>query len=159
ILIAILVAARRNPWYEYAIVGTVGSVIGAIITYHLARKAEGGDLESKFGKARVAALLRIFEKWTTGTLVLSSAIPFPFPTSPVSAAAGVSKYQRGRYIAVVAASRAFRYTVIALLADLYGRQFIRIFRHPMQSWGWILAVAAILLILTVAAVFLNKRIL
>jgi membrane protein YqaA with SNARE-associated domain len=29
ILIAILAATHRNPWYEYAAVATAGSVIGA----------------------------------------------------------------------------------------------------------------------------------
>ena len=31
ILMAILAASHRNPWYEYAAVATTGSVIGAYI--------------------------------------------------------------------------------------------------------------------------------
>src|ERR1700722_16545474 len=88
ILIAILVATRRNPWYEYAAVAAVGSTIGAYITFQLARKAGEAYLESKFGRARVSAFLTVFKKWGTGTLVASAAIPFPFPTSLVFATAG-----------------------------------------------------------------------
>src|ERR1700691_4956659 len=69
ILLAILVSTRLNPWYEYAAVATVGSTIGAYITFRLARKAGDAYLESKFGHARVAALLGIFKKWGTGTLI------------------------------------------------------------------------------------------
>jgi membrane protein YqaA with SNARE-associated domain len=39
ILIAILAASQRNPWYEYAAVATAGSVIGAYLTFRIARKA------------------------------------------------------------------------------------------------------------------------
>src|ERR1035438_4510987 len=39
ILTAILAASHRNPWYQYAAVATAGSVIGAYLTFRLARKA------------------------------------------------------------------------------------------------------------------------
>jgi membrane protein YqaA with SNARE-associated domain len=96
ILIAILVSTRRLPWYEYAAVATAGSTIGAYLTFRLARKAGEAYLDSKFGQARVSAFLGLFKKWGTGTLVASSAIPFPFPTSLVFAAAGASEYPLGR---------------------------------------------------------------
>jgi membrane protein YqaA with SNARE-associated domain len=157
ILIAILVSTRRNPWYEYAVVAAVGSTIGAYITYRLARRAGGAYLESKFGRARVSALLDIFQRWGTSTLVASTAIPFPFPTSLVFAAAGASEYSRPKYLSLVAASRAGRYTAVALLADHYGRHFIRIFRHPTQYWGWLLLFSAVVLLVIVAGILFNQR--
>src|SRR5438094_182987 len=39
ILIAVLSASHRNPWYEYAATAAAGSMIGAYITFRLARKA------------------------------------------------------------------------------------------------------------------------
>jgi membrane protein YqaA with SNARE-associated domain len=39
ILLTILVTTHRDPWYEYVAVATVGSTIGAYITFRLARKA------------------------------------------------------------------------------------------------------------------------
>jgi membrane protein YqaA with SNARE-associated domain len=157
ILIAILVSTRRNPWYEYAAVAAVGSTIGAYITYRLARRAGGVYLESKFGKARVSAFLDVFKSRGTSTLVASTAIPFPFPTSLVFAAAGASEYRRARYLSVVAASRAARYTVVALLAARYGRHFVRIFRHPTQYWGWLLLFTAIIIIVIVGGILFNRR--
>src|ERR1700681_1568709 len=66
ILIAILAASHRNPWYEYAAVTTVGSAIGAILTFRIARKAGSAYLNSKFGEGKVSALLKLFKKWGTG---------------------------------------------------------------------------------------------
>src|SRR5450755_2626506 len=137
ILLAILVTTHRNPWYEYVAVATGGSTIGAYMTYRLARKAGEAYLESKFGQARVSGFLTVFKNWGTGTLVASTAIPFPFPTSLVFAAAGASEYHLGKYLAVVAVSRGARYAVIAVIADLYGRHFVSMFRHPTQYWGWL----------------------
>src|SRR5437667_5441931 len=39
ILTAILAASHRNPWYEYAAVATAGSVVGALLTFRVARRA------------------------------------------------------------------------------------------------------------------------
>jgi membrane protein YqaA with SNARE-associated domain len=157
ILLAILVAARRDPWYVYAAVAAVGSTIGAYITFRLARKAGDAYLESKFGQARVSAFLAVFKKWGTGTLVASTAIPFPFPTSLVFAAAGASEYHLVKYLAVVAISRGVRYAVIAVLADLYGRHILGVFRHPTQHWGWFLLFTAAILILIGAGILFNRR--
>jgi membrane protein YqaA with SNARE-associated domain len=157
VLIAILVTTRHNPWYEYAAVATVGSTIGAYITFRLARKAGQAYLDSKFGRARVSAFLTVFKKWGTGSLVASTAIPFPFPTSMVFAAAGASDYPLGQYLAVVAGSRVARYSAIALIADHYGRHFIRVISHPTQYWGWLLGFAIMILLLVAGGILFNKR--
>ena len=53
ILTAILAASHRNPWYEYAAVATAGSVIGALLTFRVARRAGSAYLHSKFGNRNV----------------------------------------------------------------------------------------------------------
>jgi membrane protein YqaA with SNARE-associated domain len=159
ILLAILVATRRDPWYAYAAVAAVGSTIGAYITFRLARKAGDAYLESRFGHAKVSAFLAVFKKWGTGTLVASTAIPFPFPTSLVFAAAGASEYHLGKYLAIVAVSRSARYAVIAVLTDLYGRRLVRVFRHPTQYWGWFVLFTAAILALIGAGILFNRRLL
>ena len=159
ILLAILVATHRNPWYECAIVATVGSTIGAYITFRLARKAGQAYLDSKFGHGKVSALLGVFKKWGSGSLVASTAIPCPVPTSLVFAAAGASDYHLGKFLAVVAISRGLRYTVIGILADLLGRRFVGMFRHPSQYWGWLLLFGGAVVALIVGGILMNKRML
>ena len=46
ILTAISAASHRNPWYEYAAVATAGSVIGALLTFRVARRAGSAYLHS-----------------------------------------------------------------------------------------------------------------
>jgi membrane protein YqaA with SNARE-associated domain len=157
ILTAILAGRQTNPWYEYAAVATAGSVIGAYLTFRIARKAGSAYLHSKFGSQKVDGLLHIFQKWGTGALVASTAIPFPFPTSLFFAAAGASNYGVGRFLTVVTICRGTRYTLIAIIADHYGRHFIRVLRHPVQYWGWLLLFAAVIVSVILAGIVVNKR--
>ena len=159
ILLAILVTTHRDPWYEYVADATAGSTIGAYITFRLARKAGEAYLESKFGQARLAGFLGVFKKWGTGTLVASTAIPFPFPTSLIFALAGASKYHLGKYLAVVTVSRGARYAAIATVANLYGRHFVRMFQHPAQYWGWLSLFAVAIAFSIGAGILFNKRLL
>src|SRR6266568_8507475 len=98
ILIAVLSASHRNPWYEYAATATAGSVIGAYITFRLARKAGSAYLDKKFEKGKVSKLLQVFKKWGTGTLVATTLIPLPSPTTMFFAAAGASDYPLGEFL-------------------------------------------------------------
>ena len=79
------------------------------------------------------------------------------PRKTQLAAAGASDYPQGKFLAVVAISRAVRYSAIALVADLYGRRVIRALRHPMEYWGWLLLVVAITIGLVVGGILINRR--
>jgi membrane protein YqaA with SNARE-associated domain len=157
ILTAVLSASHRNPWFEYAITATAGSIIGAYITFRLARKAGSSYLDNKFKKGTVSKFLAMFKKWGTGTLAASAAVPIPTPTSMFFAAAGASDYPLGKFLVVVAISRALRYSAIALVADLYGRHFVRVLRHPMQYWGWLLVFVAITIGLVAGGILIRRR--
>lgn len=157
ILTAILAARHAEPWYYYATVATLGSVVGAYLTYRAAHLAGADYLKKKFGKRRVSKSLAYFEKWGTGGLAVSAAVPFPFPTSAFFAAAGVLKYPARKFLVVVTVCRGARYTMIALIAFHYGRHFIRVLRHPGQYYGWFLAIMIALAGLIATAVLMRRR--
>jgi membrane protein YqaA with SNARE-associated domain len=157
ILIAILAARHHDPWYEYAAAATAGSLIGAFITFRLARHAGLEYLNKHFGSGRVPRLLRLFERWGTGALAISAAVPFPTPTSFLFAAAGASEYPVKKFLIVVGLCRAARYSLIAVLAEHYGRHFVRAVRNPGQYWGWLLLFAAIIAGIVASGIMINKR--
>ncbi len=155
ILIAVLSATHHAPWYEYAAVSTAGSVIGACMTFQLARRAGKEYLQKKFGKR--GAYVQYFERWGTLALALSCAVPFPFPTSVLFAAAGASGYSLQEFILVVVLSRGARYSVVALIADLYGRHFVRALRHPAQYWPWYFLIAAVVAAMATASILMKSK--
>lgn len=157
ILTAILAARRGEPWYYYSAAATLGSVIGAYLTFHIARASGSAYLGRKFGEKRVAAILKFFEKWGTGALTLSTLVPFPFPTSAFFAAAGALNYPLGKFITVVASARAVRYFAIGAIASHNGRHFIQVFRHPGQYAGWLFLIACAVSFFIAAALMVQRR--
>jgi membrane protein YqaA with SNARE-associated domain len=157
ILVAILSAAHHDLWYEYAATAVAGSVIGAYITFRLARKAGSTYLDKKFKKSKLGKFQKLFQKWGTGTLAASTAIPLPTPTSMFFAAAGASDYPKGKFLTVVAACRVARYFGIAFLAAHYGRHFLRVIRHPIQYWPWLLLFLGLTAALIVGGILANRR--
>jgi membrane protein YqaA with SNARE-associated domain len=157
ILTAILAASHHDPWYEYAIVATAGSLIGAYLTFRMARRAGLAYLDKSFGSGRAPAILRLFKRWGTAALAVSAAVPFPSPTSFFFAAAGASNYNLRKFLIVVGLCRALRYSLIAILADHYGRHFIRAVRHPGQYWGWLLLFAALIAAASAFATVIKRR--
>lgn len=157
ILTAVLAATHRPLWYEYAASATAGSLIGAFLTFRLARKAGEAYLDKKFKKTKVSRFIKLFKKWGTGTLAASTLVPIPTPTSMFFAAAGASDYPQGRFLGIVGVCRAARYFGIAYIASRYGRSFLRVLRHPVQHWGWLLLAIALTGALICGGIVLSHR--
>jgi len=156
ILTAILSARHGEPWYIYAAVATAGSLLGAFLTFRLARQAGVTYLQNKFGTGRAPTILKMFERWGTGSLAATTAIPFPLPTSVFFAAAGASNYSTQKFLIVVGLCRALRYSLIAILASRYGGHFMRVIRHPTQYWGWLLLFAFIMAAMVATGIVVNR---
>ena len=94
----------------------------------------------------------------TGAPVVSTLVPLPFPTSAFFAAAGALDYPLRTFIIVVALGRAGRYGAIAAIAFHYGRRFVVGRRHLGQHSGWLVTLAAaVVLVVTVAIVLRNLQ--
>ncbi|MGH9496626.1 MAG: YqaA family protein [Candidatus Sulfotelmatobacter sp.] len=157
IVTAVLAASHRPLWYEYAASATAGSLVGAYFTFRLARQAGSAYLDKKFKKSVVSRFLQLFKRWGTGTLVASTMIPLPTPTSMFFAAAGASDYPQGRFLTIVGLARAVRYFGIAFVASYYGHRILRVLRHPTQHWGWLLFFVALTGALIAAGIAISHR--
>src|SRR5690349_11291065 len=63
-VLAIWLAARHHePWPYYALMATIGAVIGGYITYSLARKGGKSAMERKLSKRNAAKVSQKFERW------------------------------------------------------------------------------------------------
>jgi membrane protein YqaA with SNARE-associated domain len=157
IVMALLAAGHSSLWYEYAAGATAGSILGAFLTFRVARRAGEAYLHSKFKRGRVAKFLTIFRRWGTGSLVASTAIPLPTPTSVFFAAAGASEYPVGKFLIVVTLCRGIRYFGIAFVAAHYGSSFVRVFRHPLRHWGWLALFLGVTAALIAGGILLNRQ--
>src|ERR1700674_4343301 len=58
-----LAARHREPWFYYALMATIGAVIGGYITYSLARKGGKQAMERKLSKKTAAQFSKAFARW------------------------------------------------------------------------------------------------
>lgn len=141
----ILLAAHHHQWWAYyALMATVGEVMGGYLTYRLAEKGGQQTLEKKVAKSRAENIYKLFEKRGFITVFAGSILPPPFPFTPVLMAAGIMQYPCKKFFAALTAGRAVRYFAVAYLGSAYGRRIIGFFSHYYQPMLYVLIALAVL---------------
>lgn len=139
-----LAASHRNLWLYYALMSTLGAVLGGYLTYRLARKGGKAALEAKFAKRKVEKVYAKFERWGFGAVAIPALLPPPFPIVPVLLAAGALQYPRKRFIAALAVGRGVRFTIVAFLGAHYGSHVVGFFSRYYKPALAILIVTALI---------------
>jgi membrane protein YqaA with SNARE-associated domain len=133
-LLTIFLSARhKDLWFYYAVMATVGSVIGGYVTYRLALKGGKEMLARRFPPQRLEKVYRTFEHWGLGAIAVPALLPPPVPMLPSLLAAGAMQYPVRKFLFAFTLGRILRYTLLAFLAARYGRQifaFISKHGHP-----------------------------
>lgn len=120
----LLAAAQREPWWYYAMMATVGSLIGGYLTYRLGVKGGEETLQRKFSKRRADQVSRIFQRFGFWSIVVNAVIPPPMPIVPILIAAGALRYPRNKFLCALALGRSARYLLLAYLGHIYGRSIL-----------------------------------
>lgn len=154
-LTIILSAHQKGWWPYYAIMATIGGVVGGYVNYALAREGSKEELEKKLRKAKARQAYKVFNKYGFWSLFIPALMPPPFPFSPFVLAAGALNYSRKKFLVSVAIARGIRYFALAYLGSRYHRQIFHFFHKYYQPILWtVLALAVIGG--TVAAVYVWK---
>jgi membrane protein YqaA with SNARE-associated domain len=139
-----LAARHREPWFYYAVMATLGAVIGGYITYSLARKGGKKTMERKLSKKRAAIVTKAFERWGFAAVAVPAVMPPPFPFVPFLLAAGAMQYPPKKFLTALALGRGIRYFVAAALGFKYGRHILRFFsKYNKPAIGILVGLACI----------------
>jgi membrane protein YqaA with SNARE-associated domain len=122
-----LAASQPRWWFYYAIMATLGALIGGYLTYFLARKGGKEALERKLRKKQADRVCRQFERWGLGAVAIPALLPPPFPIVPSLIAAGALQFPPKKFIAALALGRGIRFTIIAGLGAVYGDAIVSFF--------------------------------
>jgi membrane protein YqaA with SNARE-associated domain len=153
-----LAARHREPWPYYALMATLGAVIGGYITYSLARKGGKETMERKLSKKRTAQVCKAFARWGFGAVAIPALMPPPFPFVPFLLAAGAMQYSRRKFLAALTLGRGVRYSIVAALGLRYGNHILRFFsRYYKQSMAILIGLAVIGTTLTLIQYFRYKK--
>jgi membrane protein YqaA with SNARE-associated domain len=156
VLTIVLSARHGELWSYYALMATMGSVVGGYVTYRLARKGGKETLARKFPRRKLEKVYKIFGRWGFGAIAIPALLPPPVPMVPFVLAAGALRYSVGKFLAALSLGRAVRYSLLAYLAARYGRQMLTLLsrvEHPIL----IAAVALIAVAAVVLAVILGSK--
>lgn len=124
-----LAARHREPWPYYALMATLGAVVGGYITYALAREGGKEAMERKLSKKRAAQVSKAFGRWGFSSIVIPALLPPPFPFVPFLIAAGAMQYSPKKFLAALIVGRGVRYSIGAYLGFVYGRHILRFFNQ------------------------------
>jgi len=124
-----LAARHREPWPYYALMATIGAVIGGYITYALARKGGKEAMERKLSRKRAKQVSNAFERWGFFAVAVPAILPPPFPFVPFLIAAGAGQYPPKKFLAALATGRGVRYSIAAGLGYMYGSHVLRFFNQ------------------------------
>ena len=99
VALIILCARDSQVWFYYALMATVGALIGGYVTYRLALKGGKQMLERRFPRWQVDRVNKIFERWGFGAVAIPATFPPPVPITPFLIAAGAMQYPGKKFLA------------------------------------------------------------
>ena len=150
-----IILAARSPelWFYYAVMATIGSVLGGFVTYRLARKGGQKSMEKRLSAKSIKKVVELFERWGFAAIAIPALLPPPMPLVPFLLAAGAMQYSVKKFLLAMALGRIARYTILAYLAARYGRKmlpFLLQHGHPVVA-------AIVAVVVTVVLVFFVTR--
>lgn len=118
----IVVQATVSPASAYlgAALAVVGSTLGSLILYEIARRGGRMAVEKRVPAAKLETIRQQIGKYGALALALPTMLPLPLPMRPLVIGAGVFRMPISRFVVVIAGARAVRYLGIAFLALHYG---------------------------------------
>jgi membrane protein YqaA with SNARE-associated domain len=134
LLVLWLVSHGGSPWLIVPS-AVVGSVVGGYTTWRAGRK--GG--QAALRRYVPAGLLRRICRWVGMHPILAvfifPVLPPPIPLIPLVLASGALGVPRNRFLVAYGAARSLRYALVAWLADLYGRNVVRLWAATLREWA------------------------
>ena len=130
LLVLALSARYHDRMLYYAVMATVGSLIGCLATVWISRKG-GSHLKKVTSGEHLGNIQKQVQKRAGWTLVVASLMPPPFPFTAIVGAAAAFKYPRNKLFSYVGAGRFARFVIEGALAVHYGRWIVRQARSPI----------------------------
>jgi membrane protein YqaA with SNARE-associated domain len=156
-LTIVLTAHERDEWIYYAVMATIGSVLGGYITYRLGRKGGERALAKRLSKEKIEKVHRAFERWGFATVFVPALLPPPAPLGPFLLGAGAMNYPLPKFLASLTAARAVRFTLVAYLASVFGQRVFRFLMRHYTVMLWSLIALGVLAGIAVTIYIVRRR--
>ncbi len=145
LLLVGMVMKRPHLLAYYALMATLGSVLGCLAIYYVARKGGETFLRKRFKAHHVDKGLNLFQKYGLLMLVVPALLPPPAPFKIFVLLAGVAAVPVWQFVAAIGIARGIRYGGEGLLAVWYGERALTFLHEHARQVGLGLAAAALVI--------------
>ena len=152
VLIIAQAATVPSAAYLTAMGGVVGSTLGSLVLYSIARGGGRRWLKRAEKSPRFDRWRQRLQSHGVLALVPPTMLPIPLPMRPLVVAAGVFRVKRGRFVAAIALARSVRYLGLAFLTTRFGDQTWMLL-HKYGFW-----IVSVLIAGTVVFVAMRRRV-
>lgn len=150
------IANNPSEVYYFPLFPAIGSVIGCLVLYRIARSGEQ-FVAKRFHPKHLDRVQELYRKWGLFALVIPALLPPPMPFKIFVAAAGALDYPLGRFALTVLIARMARYYFWGILAYFYRDQVKMMFAWLELHFFTVLGVMLGALLLMVAGRWLVLR--
>ncbi|MBK6796849.1 MAG: VTT domain-containing protein [Acidobacteria bacterium] len=150
------VANNPSEVYYFPLFPAIGSLIGCVLLYRIARRGEQ-FVTRRFHPKHLDRVKELYKKWGLFALVIPAILPPPMPFKIFVVTAGVLNYPLGRFAVIVMIARTIRYYFWGILAYFFRdevRKMIDWLEHHVLE---ILAVMLGIMVLSLAVRWLFNR--
>src|SRR5579862_875330 len=116
IAIIVLVSRTKDLFWLYPIIGSLGSICGAALTFYIGRRLGEPGLEHFVPKGRLDRIRRRIEDKGAVALAVLDLLPPPFPFTACILAAGALDVNTAIFFVTLGLTRLLRFGVEAMLA-------------------------------------------
>jgi membrane protein YqaA with SNARE-associated domain len=120
LLIIFMVTRHKHLLLYYALMATIGSVLGCLALYYVARKGGEAFLRKRFRESHVESGLKLYRKYGLLVVIVPALLPPPAPFKIFVLLAGVAAVPIWQFAVAVFTARFIRYFGEGLLAVYYG---------------------------------------
>lgn len=122
LLLIPLVLLRPDLWWFYALIATVGSVLGSILGYAIGLKGGRPVLFKLAGKKRTKSVERYYRRYGDWAVAVAGFTPIPYKVFTI--ASGVFRYSIYRMLVISLFARGARFALFAGVVALFGQEII-----------------------------------
>jgi membrane protein YqaA with SNARE-associated domain len=144
---------HRLVWY--AMLPTVGSLLGCYVLYAMARRGGEAFLKKRMHERHVERGFAVVRKYGILAVAIPSILPPPVPFKLFVLAAGAARVRPVDFVIAVAIGRGVRFFGEALLAAWYGEAAIDFIHENARAFS--IGLAGVLLVGSMAWLWWSKR--
>lgn len=155
-VLVVLMVTQHKAWMPYyAAMATLGSVTGCYVIYYLTKVGGKAFLRKRLRAGHAERALALYRRHGVLALIVPALLPPPAPFKLFVLMAGVAEVPPVKFVAAIAVARGARYTMLGVLAIMYGDLALELMRTRGRDVA--LALAGLLVISAVGWWWLARR--